>query len=207
MYIKKPPTLDSRSITLAKKQKKAMCDIFLCVCPIPSNNRSSKKTIIFNPLCGVVKFTQTKKFLRNIYIVHPLRLFPEPEVLFQPSLTLYPNIDYGQLNQLSHDSTFLHLHLNSVIGLNNIFNYIGLIGNPSNRKQKILLYSLYRGAYKDRPDKKIFKSGRARKFWTALVGRARQKQNKKVDEPLYTVQYKTGNQKFSVETYVYKALH
>ena len=34
--------------------------------------------------------------------------------------------------------------------------------------------------------KNIFfcKNGGARKFWTALIGRARQKQNKKVDEPL-----------------------
>ena len=31
----------------------------------------------------------------------------------------------------------------------------------------------------DGPENIFFKSGRARKFWTALIGRARQKQNKK----------------------------
>jgi len=37
-------------------------------------------------------------------------------------------------------------------------------------------YTLYWG---DRPEKIFSKSGRARKFWAALIGRARQKQNKK----------------------------
>lgn len=63
------------------------------------------------------------RYSENLYIVHPLRLYQETDVLYQSPLipqSFYSHFDFGHVAQLSRDSSFLHFSgtFNSVKGLN-----------------------------------------------------------------------------------------